>query len=346
MQVVYYKRQIGVEAQNNKFSRLKMSRETADAVVGMMDAAYFTGRKELLEFFNDLLDLSLTKIEQTATGAVACQLTDYIFPGSIPMSRVNWGARSDYEFVQNYKLLQNAFGKRNVQRHIDVDRLIRAKYQDNLEFCQWLKAFVDQSGIYREDYDALAIRSKGKGGKTYECNVKGLSSRGGAQRSAPTRPTARSAGTATSRTTAPRSTMTRKPTVESRANNKEDSNIKNTSVTKARAEAILADATLMKKNAELTTHAAEVEIERDWYLGKLRSIETMLQIYQENSKGDTDSNATVDKVFKVLYASIEENIEVGDDGEFLDDNMLDKYLPEGEPLFNVAPEEGELLDDH
>ena len=59
----------------------------------MMDTAYFTGRGELLSFFNGLLDLNLTKIEQTASGAVACQLIEYIFPKSIPMSRVNWEAR-------------------------------------------------------------------------------------------------------------------------------------------------------------------------------------------------------------------------------------------------------------
>lgn len=66
---------------------------SADIAVGMMDNAYFVGRVELLEFFNDLLDLQLAKIEQTASGAVACQLTEYIFPGSIPMQKVNWEAR-------------------------------------------------------------------------------------------------------------------------------------------------------------------------------------------------------------------------------------------------------------
>lgn len=133
----------------------------------MMDTAYFVGRVELLDFFNNLLDLQLSKIEQTASGAVACQLTEYIFPGSIPMTKVNWEAKSDYEFVNNYKLLQKAFSKHKVQRHVDVDKLIRAKYQDNLEFCQWLKAFYDQSGVVRDDYDAQAVRAKGKGGKQY-----------------------------------------------------------------------------------------------------------------------------------------------------------------------------------
>jgi RP/EB family microtubule-associated protein len=69
-----------------------MSR-SADAAVGMMDSAYFVGRAQLLSFFNDVLDLNLTKIEQTASGAVACQITEIIFPGSVPMSRVNWEAK-------------------------------------------------------------------------------------------------------------------------------------------------------------------------------------------------------------------------------------------------------------
>ena len=135
---------------------------------GMMDPAYFTSKKELLEFFNDLLDLNLTKIEDTAPGAIACQLTSLIFPNSIPLGRVNWGARSEYEYVQNYKLLQAAFTKHNVRRHVDVNKLIRGKYQDNLEFAQWFKAFYEQSGVIpAPDYNPRAVRERGKGGKLY-----------------------------------------------------------------------------------------------------------------------------------------------------------------------------------
>ena len=85
------------------------------------------------------------------------------------MSKVNWSAKSSHEYVGNYKLLQKAFTKNKVQRYVDVDKLIRGKYQDNLEFCQWLKAFFDmQNGGVggREDYDPVAVRAKGKGGKT------------------------------------------------------------------------------------------------------------------------------------------------------------------------------------
>ena len=34
----------------------------------MMDAAYFVGRNELLNWLNDLLSLGYTKVEQTANG--------------------------------------------------------------------------------------------------------------------------------------------------------------------------------------------------------------------------------------------------------------------------------------
>ena len=82
-----------------------MTRAT-DNVVGMMDKAYFVGRQELLTFFNELLDLQLAKIEQTATGAVACQITEYIFPGSIQLSRINWEARSVSGFLRNNKFFE------------------------------------------------------------------------------------------------------------------------------------------------------------------------------------------------------------------------------------------------
>jgi RP/EB family microtubule-associated protein len=59
------------------------------------------------------------------------------------MAKVKFGAKHEYEFMENYKVLQNAFNKNGVKRHIEVDKLCKAKYQDNLEFCQWIKRFFD-----------------------------------------------------------------------------------------------------------------------------------------------------------------------------------------------------------
>ena len=296
----------------------------------MMDGAYFVGRKELLDFFNSLLDVEYTKIEQTATGAMACQLTSLIFPGSILMSRVNWDAKADFEFVSNYKLLQNAFNKHNVQRYVDVDKLIRAKYQDNLEFCQWLKAFYEQSGATRpDDYDPAAVRAKGKGGKVFN-NKFGRSpahrvaTGGGASRAMaaarPSRPTT-TARTTTAKTTSPTASRPSRP-----LRDRDNQDNLNNQIHDNSAEI---DA-LQTKNSELTLRVTEleesmlaleeerdmaileVEKERDFYFTKLRDVEVLLQIHQERT-ADMPTHV-LDELFKVLYATAEEEVEVTEDG--------------------------------
>lgn len=161
----------------------------SDASVGLMDAAYFVSKNELLAFFNTTLDMNLTKIEQTCTGAVACQLCEYIFPRSIPVSRIDWSCKASFEYVANYKLLQAAFTKNRVRRHLDVDKLIQGKFQINLEFCQWLKAWHDQQVPDRGDYDAAAVRAKGKGGKNlppqFRSRASGSAGGGGSARRPP-----------------------------------------------------------------------------------------------------------------------------------------------------------------
>ena len=59
------------------------------------------------------------------------------------MSKVNWEARNDYEYVNNYKVLQTAFNKLNIEKKAEVEKLCRGKYQDNLEFMQWFKRFFE-----------------------------------------------------------------------------------------------------------------------------------------------------------------------------------------------------------
>lgn len=48
--------------------------------IGMMDAAFFVGKNELLSWLNELLQLNYTKVEQCANGAAYCQIMDAIYP--------------------------------------------------------------------------------------------------------------------------------------------------------------------------------------------------------------------------------------------------------------------------
>lgn len=36
------------------------------------------------------------------------------------MTKVNWNAKHEYEYGYNYKVLQNAFQKNSISRHVDV----------------------------------------------------------------------------------------------------------------------------------------------------------------------------------------------------------------------------------
>lgn len=62
------------------------------------------------------------------TGAVECQLFDAYFPGTIKTKNINWMARSEHEFVSNFKLLQKGFAKKTLKKNIDVGKLVKCKY--------------------------------------------------------------------------------------------------------------------------------------------------------------------------------------------------------------------------
>jgi len=108
-----------------------------------MDEGYFVPRTEILNWVNELLNLNINKIEQLGSGSIYCQILDVIHPGKVSLSKVNWKAKSDYEFINNFKILQNSFDKLGIKRHVEVEKLSKAKYQDNLEFIQWMKRYYD-----------------------------------------------------------------------------------------------------------------------------------------------------------------------------------------------------------
>jgi len=108
---------------------------------GINDECYKVGRSEILGWMNEDFQLNLSKIEQCGTGAVYCQIIDKIFPGTFNFGAVKWGAKFDYEYVENYKVLNNAFIKNGISKNLDVDKLVKCRLLDNTEMCQWIKKY-------------------------------------------------------------------------------------------------------------------------------------------------------------------------------------------------------------
>ncbi|MEQ2224666.1 Microtubule-associated protein RP/EB member 1 [Ilyodon furcidens] len=82
---------------------------------------------------------------------------DMLFPGSVPLKKVKFGAKLEHEYIHNFKLLQVGFKKMGIDKIIPVDKLVKGKFQDNFEFVQWFKKFFDANYDGKE-YDPVAMR--------------------------------------------------------------------------------------------------------------------------------------------------------------------------------------------
>ncbi|CAN9507970.1 unnamed protein product [Ophioblennius macclurei] len=119
-------------------------------------------RHDMLAWVNDSLQLTYTKIEQLCTGAAYCQFMDMLFPGCILLKKVKFIAKLEHEYIHNFKVLQAAFKRMNVDKIIPVEKLVKGKFQDNFEFLQWFKKFFDANYDGKE-YDPLLTRQGQEG---------------------------------------------------------------------------------------------------------------------------------------------------------------------------------------
>jgi len=131
----------------------------------------FLSKGPLLEWLNDTLDVQLDKIEQAGSGAVYCQLLHLIDPKCIKIKKVNFQATTDNHMAaqRNWKYVQEALHKFHVTKIVPVERLLKGRFQDNLEFMQWFHMFFQEhnGNEQKEAYNPLRERLKSKGGEIF-----------------------------------------------------------------------------------------------------------------------------------------------------------------------------------
>ncbi|KAM9467597.1 microtubule-associated protein RP/EB family member 3b [Clarias gariepinus] len=224
-------------------------------------------RHDMLAWVNDSLQLSYTKIEQLCSGAAYCQFMDMLFPGCILLKKVKFQAKLEHEYIRNFKVLQAAFKRMNVDKIIPVEKLVKGRFQDNFEFVQWFKKLFDANYDGKE-YDPQAAR-QGQ-------DISPVPNTG-PQRTSPTVP---------KNMPTPHQPISSAPT-----------NVKR-SIPVLRNEG--SEAELVELNQQLMDLKVTVdglEKERDFYFGKLRDIELICQQHE------SENNPVLAKIIDILYAT-------------------------------------------
>ncbi|XP_065087699.1 microtubule-associated protein RP/EB family member 1 isoform X4 [Ochlerotatus camptorhynchus] len=253
-------------------------------------------RHDMLSWVNDCLRSQFTKIEELCTGAAYCQYMDMLFPGSVPMKRIKFRTNLEHEYIQNFKILQAAFKKMNVDKVIPVDKLIKGRFQDNFEFLQWFKKFFDANYDGRE-YDALEARfgiQLGSGAIQNELGVGELPKRHIQAPKSQKYPTHHVTSTVSKVTPSrPVAQTVSRPTggLSSTANASKSSS--QNSVSNQQVEE------LTTQVMDMRLHLEGLEKERDFYFSKLRDIEILCQEDEQNEV----PNSLIQRILNILYAT-------------------------------------------
>lgn len=299
--------------------------------IGIMEGAYFVSRKDCLDWLNGLLGLSYTKVEQVCSGlwfllpvsrahsltrtfslppqhsgAAFCQVMDAIYPGKVPLHKVNFGAKLPHEMIQNFKVLQTIFDKVGVGKVIDVDKLIQGKMQDNLEFLQWMKRFFD-THYPGGEYNGPERR---KAGGAVDSSVvsapppttqKPKQPRGGAAAGGPG---AKKAGQATSGPGAkqPPSAAKAKAHVPPPPTHSTDSGAPSAPATAAADAEGETTSVKVSELAQLKFTVESYERERDFYLSKLHAIEELCRgLLQNKEKNPAPLNSALESITTIMF---------------------------------------------
>eukprot|EP01083_Nonionella_stella_P061723 160782_1 len=102
------------------------------------DRGRFVSRSQVFKWLHELLDLDITKVEDLHTGAPHCQVFDLLYPDLVPMNLVDFNAKFNYQWKENWRILEKVMQKVDAGKHVPIADLMKGTAKDTLEFTQWV----------------------------------------------------------------------------------------------------------------------------------------------------------------------------------------------------------------
>ncbi|XP_030569675.1 microtubule-associated protein RP/EB family member 1 [Drosophila novamexicana] len=117
-------------------------------------------RNEIISWINETLDTDVEKIEDLCTGAAYCNLMDILFADLVKMRKVKFVCNQPTEYIENFRVLQQSFNEVHVNTPINIEQLVKGRFQDNYAFAIWFRLFYESNFQRTPDgYDPRAARA-------------------------------------------------------------------------------------------------------------------------------------------------------------------------------------------
>lgn len=217
------------------------------------------------------------------------------------MKKIDFAANTEVKYLSNWKVVQTNMTRHKIDKIVPIDRLVKCKMQDNLEFLQWCKKYWDQY-FPGGEYDAA-----GRRGGLVPSSSSNLS--GSVSAAAPIRTTTTTSNVSrTSSSSAPPRRAGTSTLASRGAAAPSGSTISSRSTSSAQQQQ--QTVALQKEVEALNETVGGLEKERDFYFNKLRDIEILIQTAIEaDPKAEEEEGSLIKQIQEVLY-STEEGFEV------------------------------------
>lgn len=260
--------------------------------IGINHPAYKVSKRELLEWMNATLNTNIANVDKdVGDGAAYAQIFHSINRKCVALKQIKFEGKSEYEYTINYGIVHKAMKALNIEKVIPSEALMKGKPLDNIEFVQWLKHYHSHVAT-EEDYDGFAEREAkfpGLGKKTKRWNSNGGGDAAPAKKAPAKKPMASNQARPASRAAPAKAAA---------------GGAGGGAALKAAQEEIAAQ---KEELSELNLNVDALTKERDFYFGKLRDVEILIQ----EKEGTVEPNVqeAFEQIKAILYATDEAEAE-------------------------------------